>query len=385
MKQTIIVSLIVLGVIACHTETKSPATETIAGSSKKKTTDSASAVIRLSEEQYKLAGIATATPELKRVNKVLKVNGTLEAPPENKYTISFPLGGFLKSNHLIPGLYVKKGTLLATMEDAAFIQLQQDYLLNKSKLEFLEADYYRQQELNKSQSNSQRTFQQARADYESQKVTGRALAEKLRLIGIDPDGLSENNLSRTVHIYAPISGYISKVNANSGKYVAPTDVLFELIDPSKVHVSLTVFENDAAALKRGQKVYCSNNANPGKKVSATIELITPNFNESRAVEVHCHFDKQVSDMLPGSFINAEIMLDNQLNTAIPNDAIVKWQSNYFIFMEETPRNYKMMQVQIGNSMDGFTEIKTGLPSTSKVVTSNAYALLTMMKNTPEQD
>lgn len=379
MKRYITAAFIAFAFAACKSGPPAPDTTARA--------DSAAAVaneVTLSQEQFTNAGITTGELSSKPVNRVLKVNGAIEAPPENHHTISFPLGGYLKSDKLIPGMYVKKGALMAIMEDAAFIQLQQEYLLNRSRLHFLEADFYRQQELNKTQSNSQRTYQQAQTDYENQKITGRALAEKLRLIGIDPEKLSENNLSRSVNIYAPINGYVSKVNVNPGKYVAPTDVLFELIDPSETHASLTVFENDAAGLKKGQKVYCTITAAGNQKIPATVELITPAFNESRAVEVHCHFDGHPKDLIPGSFISAEIMLGNQDSPAVPDDAVVKWQNKLYLFTEEQPRRYKMVPVETGNSLDGFTEIKTSLPAGAKVVVTNAYTLLTMLKNAPEE-
>lgn len=282
-------------------------------------------------------------------------------------------------------MYVKKGTLLAVLEDAAFIQLQQDYLLSKSKLEFLETDYYRQEALSKTQSNSQKAFQQARVDYETQKITSRALAEQLRLIGIMPDTLTEKNLSRTVRVYAPISGYVSKVNVNPGKYVAPTDVLFEIIDPSRLHISLTVFQQDAADLRQGQQVTFTSNAHGDKKWPATIHLISPDLNESRAVEVHCEIDKPVPGLLPGSFVNAEIQIGDSDGVVLPDAAVVKWQNQHFIFTEEEMMTYRMVPVAIGNAVGGFTEITTALPEDKKIVTTNAYTLLTMMKNTPEEE
>lgn len=339
-------------------------------------------IISLNDAQFKNAEITTGPVDAKSVNRVLKVNGTIEAHTENRQTISFPLGGYIKTNNLVPGMQVSKGALLATMEDASFIQLQQDYLLNKSKLTYLEADYNRQQELSKTQSNSQRTFQQAKADFESARVTDRALAEKLRLLGLQPEKLNENNITRTVNIYAPMSGYISKVNVNPGKYVAPTDELFEMVDPSKVHVSLTVFENDAAALKKGQQVLCTVTGHSGP-LPATIELVTPDLNESRAVEVHCHFDKPVKGLLPGAFVAAQIVLANQQGYSLPDDAVVKAQDHYYIFLEQKPRTYKIMEVQTGNSLNGATEILTPLPANTNVVTANAYTLYTMMKNTGE--
>jgi cobalt-zinc-cadmium efflux system membrane fusion protein len=33
-----------------------------------------------------------------------------------------------------------------------------------------------------------------------------------------------------------------KVNVNIGKYVTPSDILFEIVNPSDIHLALTVFE-----------------------------------------------------------------------------------------------------------------------------------------------
>lgn len=338
--------------------------------------------ISLTSEQIKNAGIGVGPAENKAMHALIKVNGTVDVPPENVHTISFPMSGYVKSNKLIPGMQVQKGALLAVLEDQAFIQMQQDYLAAKARLEFNEADYNRQVELNKTQSNSLRVLQQSKADFETQKVLTRSLGEKLRLIGIRPEKLKERNLSRSVAIYAPLTGYVSKVNINPGKYVAPSDVLFELIDPSELHIDLQVFENDARLLQKGQKVMCASNANPDKKYPAVIELITHNLNENNAIEVHCHLLNPTRDLLPGSFINAEIAVSNQRSTAIPDDALVTWQGKHYIFLANG-NTFTMKYVEPGNAMEGFTAIKTKLPDTA-IVTKNAYTLLTMLKNNGEE-
>lgn len=338
--------------------------------------------ISLTSEQIKNAGIEVGPAENKAMHALIKVNGTVDVPPENVHTISFPMSGYVKSNKLIPGMQVQKGALLAVLEDQAFIQMQQDYLAAKARLEFNEADYNRQVELNKTQSNSLRVLQQSKADFETQKVLTRSLGEKLRLIGIRPEKLKESNLSRSVAIYAPLTGYVSKVNINPGKYVAPSDVLFELIDPSELHIDLQAFENDARLLQKGQKVMCASNANPDKKYPAVIELITHNLNENNAIEVHCHLLNPTRDLLPGSFINAEIAVSNQRSTAIPDDALVTWQGKHYIFLANG-NTFTMKYVEPGNAMEGFTAIKTKLPDTA-IVTKNAYTLLTMLKNKGEE-
>ncbi|AMR32297.1 hypothetical protein A0256_13150 [Mucilaginibacter sp. PAMC 26640] len=338
--------------------------------------------ISLTSEQIRNAGMEIGAVTHKAMHSLIKVNGTVDVPPENVHTVSFPLSGYVKSSKLIPGMQVTKGQLLAVLEDQAFIQMQQDYLAAKARLEFNEADYNRQAELNKSQSNSQRVLQQSKADFETQKVLTRSLGEKLRLIGINPNRLNESSISRSVAIYAPLTGYVSKVNINPGKYVAPSDVLFELIDPTEVHIDLQVFESDAHLLHKGQKVMCSSNADPDKKYPAMIELITHNLNENNALEVHCHLVNPTRDLLPGSFVNAEIAVNDQQSFAVPDEALVSWEGKHYLFLA-SGNNFAMKAVELGSAVDGFTAIISKLPDTP-IVTKNAYTLLTMLKNKGEE-
>ena len=105
-------------------------------------------VVRLTAAQLKTANLTTGQVQNRDMHQVLKVNGLIDVPPSNIVSISIPLGGYLKKTNLIPGMFVKKGALLAGIEDPIYIQLQQDYLTAKSRLAYLEADYIRQQDLN---------------------------------------------------------------------------------------------------------------------------------------------------------------------------------------------------------------------------------------------
>ena len=225
-------------------------------------------VVLLSPEQIKNSGVEIGSASKKEMYTVLKVNGVVDVPPENIVSISIPLGGYVKKMRLIEGMHVNKGSVLATIEDQQYIQLQQDYLTAKSRLKFAEADYNRQKGLNSTKATSDKIFQQTENAFNAERIQVSSLAEKLRLIGISPSQLNESNISRAINIYAPISGYITKVNVNTGKYVTSSDVLFELVNPSALHISLTVFENDASKLVEGQKVVCTTNKNPEKKYYA---------------------------------------------------------------------------------------------------------------------
>lgn len=346
-------------------------------------TDSTSNTVQLTAIQMKNAGVITGKPELKQMHTSLKVNGVIDVPPQNLLSISIPLGGYLKTMTLLPGMQVRKGQVLAVLEDPLYVQLQEDYLVAQSKLGFLEADYKRQQELNQSKANSDKVLQQVKSEYESQQVIVRALSEKLHLININPATLKSANISRQISILAPISGFVRKVNVNPGKYVAPTDVLFELMDPADLHLSLTVFEKDLSQISPGQDVVAWTN-NSDEKYSAEVHFITQGVDETHAAEVHCHLKKYDKRLVPGMFMNAEIALNNAKVTALPDNAIVKWQGKNYVFKADKGNTYVMLLVETGAHTDGFTEIKTQLPDGEYVI-DNAYPVLMKMKNSGDEE
>jgi membrane fusion protein, heavy metal efflux system len=294
-----------------------------------------------------------------------------------------PLGGYLKTTQLLPGMRVKKGEVIAVMQDQQYIQLQQDYLTAKAKIGFLENEYKRQKELNQSQASSDKVYQQAESDYRTQRVLLTSLAAKLQLAGININKINETNISGSINIYSPIDGYITKVNVNVGKYVSPTDVLFELINPTDIHLNLKVFEKNLDKLYIGQKLITYTNNNPEKKYSCEILLIGKDLSMEGNTEVHCHFEQYDKTLVPGTYMNAEIEVKNNQALGLPSEAIVRFEGKQYVYLVKSNSQFEMLEVMVGEIENGYTEIL--LPPNSNLtgadfVTKGAYSLLMMMKN-----
>jgi cobalt-zinc-cadmium efflux system membrane fusion protein len=283
-------------------------------------------------------------------------------------------------------MHVKKGEVLATMEDQQYIQLQQEYLTVKSKLSYAENEYNRQKELNQSKASSDKVFQQTEMDYKTQRISLSALAEKLRLININPDNLNESNLSRSINVYSSIDGFVSKVNVNIGKYVNPSDVLFELINPEDIHLNLKVFEKDLDKLSIGQKLITYNNQST-KKYPCEIILISQDLSADRSADVHCHFDNYDKTLLPGMYMNAEVDIKIKSALSIEEEAIVSHEGKDYIFIEKGNKQFEMTEIKKGTSENNFTEItaveKQDI-SKAKIVITGAYTLLMQLKNKSEE-
>lgn len=342
--------------------------------------------IVLTAIQLKNAGIVTDTLSGKPISSLLKLNGKIDVPPQNLVSISVPLGGYLKKTDLLPGMHVNKGQVIAVIEDQQYIQLQQDYLTAKARIKYLEAEYNRQRDLNKEQASSDKIYQEAESEFRTQQILIRSLAQKLQLVGINATRLHENNISRSVNIFSPIDGFVSAVNVNIGKYVSPTDVLFELINPADIHLNLRVFEKDLPSLYIGQKLVAYTNNDFQNKHTGDILLIGKNIGNDGYTEVHCHFDNYDKNLVPGTYMNAEIELRNHRAFVVPEDAIVRFENKHYVFQKADSLTFTMLPIEVGETNAGLTEIRNGSEIALKqIVVKGAYTLLMSLKNGGEEE
>lgn len=341
--------------------------------------------IQLTQAQIENAEIKTGVLEQKKIPHVIRVSGKIDVPPQNLVSVSVPLGGYLKFTQLLPGMHVRKGEVIATLEDQQYIQLQQDYLTTKIKLEMSEAEYNRQKDLNASKANSDKVLQQSKMEYLSLKIAQQAYAEKLELININPESLSETTLSKEIKLHAPFDGFVAKINVNVGKYISPNDVMFELVNPSDIHLNLHVFEKDLTQISVGQKVIAFTNSNPDKKHVCEIILISQNIDSDGSSEIHCHFEKYDKNLLPGMYMNAEVDIDNIETYALPENSVVTYGGKNYLFIQQKGGQFDMTEVSTGNLQNGWIEIKNAETLLGKtIVTSGAYTILMSFKNRSEE-
>lgn len=340
--------------------------------------------ITLTDAQKKNSTISIGSLLQKDLSEIIKVHGKIDVPPQNLISVSIPMGGFLVSSDLLPGMHVKKGQVIAVLEDQQYIQLQEDYLTTKVRLEQAEADFIRQKDLNESKAGSDKVFEKAKAEYQSLKVILRSLAEKLELLHINAKTLTEQSLSRRVKIYAPFNGFVSKVFVNIGKYVNPSDVLFELVNPKDIHVNLHVFEKDIVKLSIGQNLIVYTNSNPNKKYPCEILLISKDISTDGTAEVHCHFEQYDQTLIPGMYMNADISVDHSHIMCLPEESIVSFEGKQYIFLKEHNDSYTIKDIQTGIRDKGFVQILNPEDLQKKsIVIKGAYSLLLQSKKSAE--
>ena len=350
-------------------------------------------IVEMRDDQIKLADIEMGAIEMRAMSGTLKVNGTIAVAPQNLATVCAPMGGFIKNTTLMAGNFVSKGQTLAVIENQDFVDIQQNYLEAKNKFEFAEADYKRHSELYKADVYSAQNVQQVTVDYKTLKAQVKALEQKLALIGINPANLHEDDISSSVALRSPISGYVKAVNINLGKFVSPADILFEIVNIDKLFLELTLFEKDADKVAQGQKIrfFINNETEPH---NAVITQPGRAIDADKTYKVYANVTGTCKNVLPGMYVNAIIETSGNQVAALPSEAVVSFDDKDYIFVFDKNKEedgkpfteYKIVEVRKGVTDTGFTEII--LPegfdvSTAKVVVKGAYNLLSAKKNAGE--
>jgi cobalt-zinc-cadmium efflux system membrane fusion protein len=352
--------------------------------------------VELTEAQYEQAAIQIGTAERKVIGSELRVNGTIDVPPQSNISINMPYGGFVKYTEMLPGSKVKKGQLLVVIENPEFIQFQQEYLESLANRDFLKAEFERQEELYQEKVASGKNYQQAKSVYLANEARIKTMEERLRLIGFNPAKIEGGTVSASVNIYAPVTGLVREVYTNIGKYINPQDVIMDITNAEDLHVELTVYENDIPRVREGQRIRFALANSPEEWREAEVFLVGSGVREDRSVTVHGHLKKMHEDLKPGMYVAARIETDSNEVLAAPEASIVRFGGKQYVFSYagkksengETVHDFEMLEVIKGYTEDGYTQISLADTaedlSNIQLVTKGAFTLLAKAKNTEEE-
>lgn len=352
--------------------------------------------VELTDAQLAQTEIKIGKAEKRTIGSELSVNGMIDVPPQGNISVTVPYGGFLKYTDMLPGSRLKKGQLIARVGNPEFIEFQREYLDALARNDYLEADFKRQETLSNEEVSSTKVFQRAKQEYLTNKATIHALESKLRLVGLDINSVKSGNVSTEVNIYSPINGVVREVYVNTGKYFGPQDVLMDITDAEDLHVELKVYEDNILLIRNGQRIRFRLANAPEEWMDAEVFLIGNNVRDDRSVTIHGHLIEKNEDLLPGMFVNAKIEVDAKEVYAVPEDALVRFNGNHYVFMVRGQRtkdgatinDFEMLPVEMGTEEDGFVGVtlkdnKDSLRDIELVI-HDAFVLLAKAKNSEEE-
>lgn len=325
--------------------------------------------VESNKNHYTITAIQFANQEMKlgmvsnvNISESINAAGYIDVPQENRAEVRSYIGGYLKKTTLLPGDFVKKGQLLISLENFEYIQLQQDYLQVKEELTYLKTVFDRQKILAEEKITSQNSMQQAESEYRSALANYEGLKKKLQLMNINPEKIKPESISSSINLYAPIDGYITKVNAVTGRFAEPTDVIFEIINTDHLHIELKVYEQDILKVKKGQELVFSVPEAGDKTYSGDVFLVGKTIDEmDRTVTVHCHIsDDSYIPAIAGMYVEAEIFIKTHEGFCVPPGALISEEGAYSAYVIDSFSDgvyvFEKIKVEVGQVNDDCVEI-----------------------------
>lgn len=355
---------------------------------------------KLSDDQIKSIGIQIGTLEKKQLTSSLKASGILKVPNQNRATATSLIGGVINTIAIQTGNSVKKGQVIASLSNISLINIQEEYLSSVAKLSFSEFELKRQQELQRGDATALKNLQQAESEINGLRARKASLQKQLELVGINSNSLTNENIQKTVNILSPINGSISNVHVNIGSFVEASNPIAEIIDNSQLHLDLFVYEKDLSKLKVGQTIHFTLTNNPGKEYDAKLFAISNTFEQNtKAIAVHATVEGNKQGLIDGMSITAIISLEKALLETVPNEAIVNYQGQDYIFLvsdlekdedHQVEHNHSHNSNELEHSDKHESEtIKSGSKETTfikvpikKGVSDIGYTEITLLKEIP---
>ena len=314
--------------MSCNTKNKTP------GESEEHEEHGPEGVVLLNENQREALNLKLGTFQMRNLTTVVKTNGQLEVPPSASADITAVIGGNVKEIKVFHGDRVINGQLLAILEHPDYIALQENFAEVANRLEFLEQEFERQKELFENNVGAGRDFQQAKAEYNTEKAKYEGLKSRMQLLNLSPEKVMKGEISNTININSPINGFVNEVNIKVGSYVDAKDILLEITDNTAIHADFMVYEKDVHLVKEGQKVHFTVSNRPDEELTATVFAIGKEFEaNSRAVHIHADIDEKVSGLISGMYISGHLHTDEKFTRTLPNDAIVTEGTKSYIFIQ----------------------------------------------------
>lgn len=279
---------------------------------------------------------------------------------------------------IVPGQKVTQGQPMLYVASPDYSQLRTNYLKAKDAYTLAQKAYARAQDLYQHHAIAEQNLEQA----ESAEVQAGgdlvAAQAALKVMGItDPDALVKAPPSFEVPVKAPIGGLVVEQDVSAGQLIQPgTTQCFMISDTSTVWVLVNVYQKDLPYVRVGDTVAIQTDTYPEVfhgRIAYVAASLDPSTRTLQArIETPNPGDKLKKDMYVVTTVNAG-SIRNAI--ALPDAAVLRDNENQpFVYAEASANQFGRRSVTLGESLNGQTEITSGLKAGDKVVGNGSLFL-----------
>ena len=337
--------------------------------------------VALSPEALAKNPVATEPVRKIRLASDVEIVGSVTFDPNHHAVVGPLVPGRVAKLRANPGDTVKAGQVLAEIESAEVGAAEAEYISAAARAATAELNAKRERELAEQRISSARDREVAEAEATATGAQRRAAEERLRALGLrdrEIEALRKGQASGgRLPLRAPIDGTVVTRSVTLGQAVERATDAFELIDLSRLWVSLDLYEKDLARVQPGQRVQIRTESFP-EVLDARVEYIHPVIAPAtRTAAVRLVVDNSAGKLRPGQFVTARIVGDPKLATeetlAIPRKAVLTLDGKPAVFVK-TEAGFERRLVELGPSGGEMIAVRQGLKEGEQVATDGAFLL-----------
>jgi membrane fusion protein (multidrug efflux system) len=306
--------------------------------------------IRQQQQKLNATGYIIVPSQL---SEIRNATGTLR--PDEEVDLTFETSGKIVRINFIEGTRVKKGELLAKMNDKP-LQAQLEKLLAQRKLS--EEKEFRQKSLLGKDAISQESYDQ--------------IVTELQTIGADIN-LIKARISET-ELRAPFDGIIGLRYLSEGSYATPSTKIAKLIKISPIKIEFSIPEKYASEIKIGYPVTFKIDGST-EIYNASVYAIDPKIDiTTRNIVLRALYPNKNEELKSGRYAEITLVLSHIDNAiAIPTEAIIPEMEGEKVYI------YKRGKAQSINVITGLRteskiQITSGLKFSDTLITSGIMQL-----------
>lgn len=345
-------------------------------------------LIRMEAEAQKHVGLQVAPAALTQLAEYLQVTGTVQ-PIDSRMSHVRPLargrildvtarvGDRVAANQVLARIdNIEAGELVTQLASAEAelkrIQVQRAALARQveraRKLSEIGASPVKEYE--QSLAEEQALGESVRA----QESTIAGITARLRRFGLTPGSASSGQFA--TQIRAPFSGVITKVQAAPGEIVESANELFTIVDLSRVWVQAEVYEKDLGRLRLGQPAIIRVDTYPDQPFRGVVTYISDILDpQTRTARVRCEVPNADVRLKLDMFATVELPTTFQRQAiAVPAPSVHQLEGKNVVFVRKDASSFESRPVQVGKTVNGQTEIISGLQNGEPIVIQGAFHL-----------
>ncbi|QDC96929.1 efflux RND transporter periplasmic adaptor subunit [Candidatus Methylopumilus universalis] len=313
------------------------------------------------------------------IGETLMIPGRLETQNRKLAKIGSPITGRVSDLYVSLGDVVKKGQVLAKVNSIELTQTQLTLIkstqliglktkaVERAKLLF-EADVISKAEMLRIENE----LDAVKADY-------RASRDQLMVLGMNEKALEKLESSGQINSYGDVisrfDGIIISRAINLGQIVNPQDNLFHVADLTTLWAVANIPEQQASFIQKDEVVTIEIPALGNKKIDAKIifegSIVDP---ETRTVLVRTEIDNQSLSLKPDMLTSMYIQSKKVSRLAVPTAAIVRENDRNYVFIQNSPKTYRLREVQLGHKDGNLITILSGIAEGETIISDGAFHL-----------